>query len=152
MPSALSIIGAAALLAIGGAAVAAYDRHPPLSWHAHVLFWSPGFDLPGGPVTQAQQQAAAALAASRMAQDGQKRCDASLFVQNASLAQAEQKGAAAVASAQRALDATQAQNTRLWSAAASLAAFPTMAMAGETACQRWDRADGAVIAALMVGR
>lgn len=150
MPSALSIIGAAALLAIGGAGALAYDRHPPLSWHVHVLFWHPGIDLPGGPVVVAQAQAAAALAASRMAQDGQRRCDASLAVQNASLAQAHAAGATAMASAQSALDAVKAQNAKLTSAAASLSNFPTMA--GETACQRWDRSDGAVLAALMLGR
>lgn len=149
MPSALSIVGALTILAVGGSLTWVYDRHPPLSWHAHVLFWSPGFDIPGGPVTQAQQQATAALAASMLAQDGQRRCDASLVVQKASLAQAARKGAAALASAQTALDDARAVNARLASGAASLRNFP--AMVGETACQRWDRADGAVIAALMLG-
>ncbi len=150
MPSALSIIGAAALLAVGGSGVWAYDRHAPLSWHAHVLFWNPGIDLPGGPIVVADAQRDAALAASRMAQDGQRRCDASLAVQSASVAQVSTAGAAAVARAQAELDATRGENARLRAAQVKLGIFKLTP--GQTECQHWTQADGAVIAALMEGK
>lgn len=147
MPSALSILGAMTLLAAGGAGTLAYDRHPPLSWHAHVLFWRPGFDLPGGPVIVARAERDAAITASQMAQDGNKRCHASLDVQSASVAQAAQRGATALMIAQAELDATKVQNDRLRSAASSLKTFA--AIPGEQMCRHWERADGAVLAVLM---
>lgn len=127
---------------IAGGGVWAWDRHPPIS--AQVLFWR--IRLPDS--LQAQRDAA--LAASRIALDGQKRCDASLAVQNRSIAQASAAGAKAMALARKRLDTTKAVNIRLRSAAARLAAFAYVE--GETSCQRWNRADGAVVAALMAGK
>lgn len=133
--------------AIAGVSVAAWERHPAWSWHAHILLWHPGFDLPGGPITVTNEDRDAALKAFRMAQDGNKLCHSSLAVQNASVAQAAQAGAKALTLAQNALDATKVQNVRLRAAASSLKTFTTLP--GENACQHWERADGAVLAALM---
>ncbi len=150
MPSALSIIGAATLLMIGGVGAWSYDRHAPLSWHAHVLLWHPGFDLPGGPIIVAGAQRDAALNASRIAQDGQNRCDASLATQSASVAQASALGATAMAQAQRRLDATKAQNARLAAAAQATTSF--VPLPDQSAYQHWDQADATVLSALMEGR
>ncbi len=146
MPSALSIIGAATLIFIGWAGDMAYEHHPPLSWHAHVLFWRPGIDIPGGPLVVANAQRDEALKASRVAQDGQKLCDASLTEQNASMARASALGAKALITAQTALNATRKQNTKLTSGAMSLRTLTLTS--GATTCQHWDQADAAVKVAL----
>lgn len=123
MPSALAIIGAATLLAVGGAGVAAYDRHQPVSWHAHVLFWSPGFDLSGGPITVANAARDKALAAGAADLRARQACDVASAAQNAAVQALADQAAHAVGQSQKAVSDARSVAESLRQAQGKIAAY-----------------------------
>jgi hypothetical protein len=144
MPSALSIIGAATLALVGVAGMYEWDRHPPLGWHAHVLFWNPGFNLPDSLATQRDK----ALQGAEKAESAKKQCLGELGSQNASLSRQASLDAFSLRQAQVRLDAGAAEVARLRQSAAALRVYVPV---GADACARWQDADGHVLAALMTG-
>lgn len=134
MPSALSIIGAIALIGAGSAAGLAWDRHPPLGWHAHILFWSPGFDLAPSLLTQLDQAAAdrqRALKATSL-------CQLNLDGQNKDIAASADLDARMIAKATAELNSTRSEVVSLIRASASLKTYQPQ---GADACARWTDAD-----------
>ena len=144
MPSALSIIGFAAVLMAGAGGAYEWDRHPPIGWHAHVLWWSPGFSLPSSLLEQRDQ--ALARAQARTADLG--RCTSALQAQGAAVTAAGQRSAADLRASSAALAATRDQVASLRRQSVAARAYVP---AGVDACARWEDADRLVLLMLRGG-
>jgi hypothetical protein len=128
-------------LAVAAGLMFAWDRHPPIGWHAHVLFWRVGFDLPPSLAIQRD----GAVAGLRAAQDGRNACLGQLGSQTASLAVLGQKTASAMARAERDLQAARSVAESYRQAAADLKTYQPQ---GGDRCARLEDADRAVVEAL----
>ena len=128
---ALQVVG---LSLLGAGPVFWWDRHAPIGWHAHVLFWHPGFDLPDSLQTQRDK----ALIAAQMAQDATKACRASLDSQNAAIAALARDSAAKLAAANRDIEAARAVAESHRQAAEVLRSYVPK---GDDELSRWRDAD-----------
>lgn len=138
MGSALAIIGAITLTAVGAGGMYEWDRHPPLGWHAHILFWKPGFDLP--PSLKMVSDANAARADGAVKATGQ--CQTALSDQRAALSRQSGLDSAALQASAGSLRATEAQVASLQRGSSALRQQKPQ---GVDVCARWTDADRLVL-------
>ena len=138
MPSALSVIGAITLMAIGAGGMYQYDRHSPIGWHAHVLFWDPGIDLPPSLQDQRDQ----AIAALAKINQSNASCQAALTVQNIAANELAAQSSDAKAAVERELAGQRSTIAALRQASSRISHFvPT----GASACDRWESVDAFIL-------
>jgi hypothetical protein len=134
----LQLIGLALL---GAGPVYWWDRHPPVSFRMHVLFWHPGFDLPPSLASQRDN----AVRAGSLALQSTQACRGQLDSQNASIAVLSAKSTAALARAEHDVQSHAAVAESYRQAAGVLGSYRP---AGDDVCARFKDADRVVVGSL----
>jgi hypothetical protein len=148
MPSALTVIGLAAVLAAGAAAAEGWEHRPiydDFEWAAPVR-WVLPTPLKHFHFATLAGERDHALAATEMAQEASHRCSQALTQANSSAAAAAAQGQAALAAIQSQLAAQQGRDRQY---VAASAAAQTFAPTGATACERWESTDAFVRSQLL---
>lgn len=137
MPSALAIVGALTIAAVGASGMYAFDRHGPIGWHANLLLAHPGFDLPDSLAAQRDKAMAQASAAAQAT----VACRAAIQSQNQAVASQSALSASALAEARAAVAKTTVEARAARAKADKLRAYVPK---GDTEAARWEDADRAV--------
>lgn len=134
-------------MTVAAAGGVAWEHRPPIGWHAKVLFWRVGFDLPDGLATQ-RDKALAAASADRKAlgvcQNSARSLEAAVAAQNSAVEALGAQSARRAADLARGLQATAGALERAARRERALDFTPR----GATVCERYDDVDRHVLEAL----